>query len=105
MLAAIVANMLLQKPGEKILVATSMNFTADLVAEELYKLKILQAFVVRTYSQTREDIFNIKLKELPEFSVLHKMIYKTELLDEYTKAETEIRYNEIDEEMDVNYLR
>ena len=50
MLAAIVANMLLQQPGEKILVATSMNFTADLVAEELYKLKILQAFVVRTYS-------------------------------------------------------
>ena len=90
MLAAIVANMLLQKPGEKILVATSMNFTADLVAEELYKLKILQAFVVRTYSQTREDIFNIKLKELPEFSVLHKMIYKTEFFDEYTKAETEI---------------
>jgi len=92
-LAAIVANMLLQNKGEKILVATSMNFTADLVAEELYKLQILQEKVVRTYSQTREDIFNIKLKELPEFSVLHKMIYKTELLNEYTKAETEITSN------------
>lgn len=80
-LAAIVANMLIQKPNERILVATSMNFTADLVAEELYKLKLLQAFVVRTYSQAREDIFNIKIKELPEFSVLHKMIYKTDLLD------------------------
>ena len=101
MLAAIVANMLLQKPGEKILVATSMNFTADLVAEELYKLKILQAFVVRTYSQTREDIFNIKLKELPEFSVLNKMIYKTELLDEYTKAKTIVNQAGV-EEMDVN---
>ena len=97
--------MLLQQPGEKILVATSMNFTADLVAEELYKLKILQAFVVRTYSQTREDIFNIKLKELPEFSVLHKMIYKTDLLNEYTKAETEIKKHEIVEEMNVNQLR
>ena len=101
MLAAIVANMLLQNPFEKILVATSMNFTADLVAEELYKLKILQAFVVRTYSQTREDIFNIKLKELPEFSVLHKMIYKTELLDEYTKAKTIVNQAGV-EEMDVN---
>ena len=31
-LAGIVANMCLQHPGEQILVATSMNFTADLVA-------------------------------------------------------------------------
>ena len=60
MLAAIVANMLMQNPFEKILIATSMNFTADFVAEELYKLKFLQAFFVRTNSQTREDIFNIK---------------------------------------------
>ena len=47
-LAAIVANMILQNPLKKILVATSMNFTADLIAEELYKIKMLQSFVVRT---------------------------------------------------------
>ena len=58
-----------------------MNFTADLIAEELYKIKDLQPFVLRTYSQTREDIFNIKFKELPEFSVLYKMIYKADLLN------------------------
>lgn len=38
-----------------------MNFTADLVAEELYKIKLMQAYVVRTYSTAREDIFNIKI--------------------------------------------
>ena len=48
-----------------------MNFTADLVAAELYKLKMMQAFVVRTYSQSREDIFNIKIDELPEYSILY----------------------------------
>ena len=40
-LAAVVANMIFQKPGEQVLVVTSMNFTADLVAEELYKLKMI----------------------------------------------------------------
>ena len=67
-----------------------MNFTADLVAQELYKIKIMQAFVVRTYSSSREDIFNIKIKDLPEYSILYKMLYKTELLDEYTKEKTEM---------------
>ena len=58
-----------------------MNFTADLVAQELYKLKIVQAFVVRTYSSAREDLFNIKIKDLPEYSLLHKMLYKEENVD------------------------
>ena len=102
-LAAIVANMILQNPTEQILVATSMNFTADLVAEELYKLKMMQAFVVRTYSRAREDVFNIRLRELPEFSILHKMIFKTEFLDEYTMARTVVNQNQA-EEMGVNRL-
>ena len=33
------------------------------------------------------------------------MIYKTDLLNEYTKAETEIKKHEIVEEMNVNQLR
>ena len=41
-LAAIVANMYLQNPNDQILVATSMNFTADLVAEALYSLEMLR---------------------------------------------------------------
>jgi len=41
-LAAIVANMILQNPEEQTLVVTTMNFTADLVAEELYKLEIMK---------------------------------------------------------------
>ena len=75
--------MLLQDMTEPILVATTMNFTADLVAQELYKLKIVQAFIVRTYSSAREDIFNIKIKELPEYSLLHKMLYEEEDVEEF----------------------
>ena len=37
-LAAIVANMIIQRPREQVLVLTSMNYTADLVAQELFKL-------------------------------------------------------------------
>lgn len=85
-LAAIVANMILQKPTEQVLVVTTMNFTADLVAQELYKLKIMQAFVIRTYSQASEDVFNIRIKDLPEYSALHKMLFKSEdALNAYTK--------------------
>ena len=72
-----------------------MNFTADLVSQELYKLKTIQDSVIRTYSSAREDIFNIKIKDLPEYSILYKMLFKTELLDEYTKEKTEMHTNEI----------
>ena len=40
-LAAVIANMFFQNPHEQILVVASMNFTADLVSEELYKLKMM----------------------------------------------------------------
>lgn len=66
-----------------------MNFTADLVAEELYKLEIMKKYVLRTYSASREDIFNIKIKELPEYSVLYKMLFDTDILDQFTKVNTE----------------
>ena len=55
-----------------------MNFTADLVAAELYKLDVMKKYVLRTYSAAREDIFNVKIKELPEFSVLYKMLFDEE---------------------------
>ena len=51
----------------------------------------MQAFVpVRIYSKSKEDIFNVKIKELPEYSMLHKMLFKTELLDEYTQRVTKV---------------
>ena len=63
-----------------------MNYTADLVAQELYKLKIMQPFVVRTYSQASEDVFNIRIKDLPEYSALYKMLFKSEdTFNEFTK--------------------
>ena len=65
-----------------------MNFTADLVAEELYKIDMIKKYVARTYSTSREDIFNIKVDELPEYSALYKMLYEEHLLDEYTKNAT-----------------
>ena len=70
--------MLLQKPTEQLLVVTTMNFTADLITEELCKIEMIKEYVARTYSSSREDIFNLKVAELPEYSVLYKMLYKTE---------------------------
>ena len=40
--------------------------------------------VCRVYSTSREDIFNICIKELPEWSILYKMLFDTELNEEYT---------------------
>lgn len=65
-----------------------MNFTADLVAKELYKIESMKNHVLRTYSSSREDIFNIKIKEMPEYSVLYKMLYDRDILDEYTYNRT-----------------
>ena len=47
--------------------------------------------MVRTYSQAREDVFNIKIKELAEYSLLYKMLFKSEdMLNEFTKNETDM---------------
>ena len=54
-----------------------MNLTADLVSEELYKLKDIQERFCRTFSKSREDLFNIKIKELPEYSMIYKMLFKS----------------------------
>ena len=74
-----------------------MNFTADLVAQELYKIPLMKAFVARTYSAAREDIFNVKIKELPEYSVIYKMLFKSsEKLDEYALKVTNIDMDRAD---------
>ena len=70
--------MIMQHPNDQILVATSMNFTADLVADALYNLDVIRNKVCRVYSDTREDIFNVNIKELPEWSILHKMLFDTD---------------------------
>ena len=86
--------MCMQNPHEQILVATSMNLTADLVSEALYKIEAIRKKICRIYSTTREDIFNVNIQELPEWSIIYKMLYDTEQLDEYTKENTQF-----DEEM------
>ena len=90
-LAGIVLNLFYQNPFKKILVATTMNYTADLLAEELYKLDYIKSMLVRTYSQSKEDIFNVVFDELREYSVLYKMIYDKERLAEFQKRITEVR--------------
>ena len=67
----------LQNPKEQILVATSMNLTADLVAEALFKIKVIRDKICRVYSAMKEDIFNVNIKELPEWSIIHKMLFDT----------------------------
>ena len=66
-----------------------MNYTADLVAEELHKIEVMKKHVLRTYSMAREDIFNIKIKELPGYSVLYKMLFDKDIQDDYVKDRTE----------------
>ena len=82
-LAGIVLNLFYQNPFKKILVATTMNYTADLLAEELYKLDYIKSMLVRTYSSSKEDLFNVVFDELREYSVLYKMIYDKERLAEF----------------------
>ena len=72
--------MYLQNPKEQILVVTSMNLTADLVAEALYKIEVIKDMICRVYSTSREDIFNVNIKELPEWSIIYKMLFETKLL-------------------------
>ena len=68
-----------------------MNFTADLVAQELYNLETLKPKILRTYSSSREDLFNIDIWKMPEYSVIYKMLYESEdILNEYTKGKTTI---------------
>ena len=68
-----------------------MNFTADLVAQELYNLETLKPEILRTYSSSREDLFNIDIWKMPEYSVIYKMLYESEdILNEYTKGKTTI---------------
>ena len=52
-----------------------MNLTADLVAEALYGLEVLKDKICRVYSASREDIFNVNIKELPEWSIIYKMLF------------------------------
>ena len=87
----------LQRPNEQILVATSMNLTADLVAEALYGLEVLKDKICRVYSATREDIFNVNIKDLPEWSIIYKMLFDQTKMKEYTTANTVFMQYLIDE--------
>ena len=87
-LAGIVANMIKQDPDEKILVCTTMNYTADLLAEEIYKIDDIKNSVLRTFSSKREDIFNVKFNELKEYSILYKLIYDVDAKAAFTKELT-----------------
>lgn len=85
-----------QHPGEQILVATSMNFTADLVADALFGIQVIRDKICRVYSTSREDIFNIDIKQLPEWSIIHKLLHDTKQLDEYTRRHTTFDFDQID---------
>ena len=64
------------KKDDQILVITSMNYTADLVAKTLFELHKIKDKVSRIYSSSEENIFNVEIKKLPEWSVIYQMIYK-----------------------------
>ena len=64
------------KKDDQILVITSMNYTADLVAKTLFELHEIKDKVSRIYSSSEENIFNVEIKKLPEWSVIYQMIFK-----------------------------
>ena len=64
------------KKDDQILVITSMNYTADLVAKTLFELHDIKDKVSRIYSSFEENIFNVEIKKLPEWSVIYQMIFK-----------------------------
>ena len=74
-----------------------MNLTADLVAEALYGIEMLKDKICRIYSTTREDIFNVKIKELPEWSIIYKMLFDEEKMNIFTYAATEFDDDDVDE--------
>ena len=54
----------------------------------MFNLQLLKDKVCRVYSASREDIFNVNITELPEWSILHKMLFDTQELDAYTEKHT-----------------
>ena len=84
-IAGIVANMLKYQPSERILVCTTMNYTADLLAETIYKIDAIKDSVIRTCSHKREDIFSVKIDQLEEYSILYKLFYDVKAKDAFTK--------------------
>ena len=62
-----------------------MNYTADLLAETIYQVEDIKNSVLRTCSYKREDIFSVKLDELEEYTLLHKLIFDEEAQDAFTK--------------------
>ena len=85
-----------QGPDEQILVATSMNFTADLIADALYGIQSIKDKVCRVFSTQREDIFNADIKKLPEWSLLYKLLNDQNQLDVYMRTHTTFDPNQID---------
>ena len=66
-----------------------MNFTADLVADALFNIEMIRDKICRIYSSSREDIFNVIISELPEWSILHKMLF-----DEFRNNPTKFKGDE-----------
>ena len=87
-LAGTVANMVRHNPTERILVCTTMNYTADLLAEEIYKISDIKDSVLRTFSQQKEDIFNVRFNELKEYSILYKLVHDVKAQEAFTRELT-----------------
>lgn len=74
--AALVANWMKDiEKLPKILVCAPSNTAADYIAERLYQIPSLQDKIIRFSSERREDIFNLDLKKLKSYNLIHKIIY------------------------------
>ena len=73
-----------------------MNLTADLVAQTLFGVEMLRDKICRVYSVSREDIFNVNIRELPEWSIIHKMLYDKKRIGSFTTAHISFVHSLID---------
>ena len=67
-----------------------MNYTADLLAETIYKIDAIKESVLRTCYHRREDIFSVNFEKLEEYSILYKLIYDVKAKDAFIKEQVDM---------------
>ena len=74
-LAAIVGNWIRVNYNDKILICAPSNYAADLIAERLHSIPLLQEKFIRYYSNKQRDIFNMKIENLKPYSMEYKVLH------------------------------
>lgn len=63
------------KSSDKILICAPSNSVADLLAERMYESKFLRDKFVRMHTESREDLFKMRLNTVKKYSLLHHALF------------------------------